>query len=329
MRFGLHLTTSHGLDAAIQLAVRAEELGFSEVTYHDALLFRPPWPILALIARETQHVNVGPAVSNPFIQHPSVLAENARDLDEISGGRALLGIGQGSHFDAVGLEPAKRLRALEESVGVVRHLTEGEQGAFEGDVFRLSEGARLMFGSPRRLPLHLGVFGPKATQMAGRIADGIRPPGQWDPMFMTTLRDRVEEGARSVGRDPSEVRLVLQNWTCLDPDRERARAAARPPLAVRLPSIAPMVAFYEVDAAEVNAARAAAKGDKEALAGISDRTVDRFMAVGDADDLARGLDRIEAAGFSEVTFSGSLGPDADVALEMLGAELARRGGADR
>jgi 5,10-methylenetetrahydromethanopterin reductase len=329
MRFGLHLTTSHGLDAAMRLAVRAEELGFSEVTYHDALLFRPPWPILALIARETRSVLLGPAVSNPFVQHPSVLAENARDLDEISGGRALIGIGQGSHFDLVGLDPTQRLRALEESVGVVRHLTEGQEGPFEGTVYRLSEKARLMFGTPRRVPIHLGVFGPKATVMAGRVADGIRPPGQWDPTFMMTLRDHVAEGARSVGRDPSEVRLVLQNWTCIDADRERARAAARPPLAVRLPSIGPMVEFYGVDAAEVEAARAAVKGDKAALAGISDATVDRFMAVGDAEDLARGLDRIAAAGFTDVTFSGALGPDPDAALEMLGAELARRNGVGR
>lgn len=329
MRFGLHLTTGHGLDAAIRLAVRAEQLGFSEVTYHDALMFRPPWPILALIARETHSVDLGPAVSNPFVQHPSVLAENARDLDEVSGGRALIGIGQGSHFDIVGLDPTQRLRALEESVGVVRHLTEGQEGAFEGTVYRLSEKARLAFGSPRRVPIHLGVFGPKATVMAGRLADGIRPPGQWDPTFMTTLRDHVAEGARSVGRDPSEVRLVLQNWTCIDADRERARAVARPTLAVRLPSIGPMVEFYGVAASEVDAARAVVKGDRSALDGISDATVDRFMAVGDAEDLARGLDRIAAAGFTDVTFSGALGPDPDAALEMLGAELARRRGTAR
>ena len=329
MRFGLHLTTGLGLDAAIHLAVRAEELGFSEVTYHDALLFRPPWSVLALIARETRTVHLGPAVSNPFAQHPAVLAENARDLDEISGGRALIGLGQGSHFDVIGLDPAQRLRSLEESVGVIRHLTEGLDGPFEGSVYRLSAKARLMFGAPRRVPVYLGVFGPRATAMAGRVADGIRPPGQWDPTYMSSLRDQVAAGARSVGRDPSVVRLVLQNWTCIDADRERALAAARPTLAVRLPSIGPMVEFYGIDGSEVAAARAAVQGDRAALGGISDATVDRFMAVGDADDLARGLDRIAAAGFSDVTFSGALGPDPYAALEILGAELADRSGGRR
>jgi len=324
MRFGLHLTTAHGIDVALELAALAEELGFSEVTYHDALMFRPPWPILALIAKETQRVHVGPAVSNPYVQHPAVLAESVRDLDEISGGRAIMGLGQGSHFDMIGLHPTQRLAALEEAVGVIRHLTEGRDGTFDGSVYSLTEAARLRFGTPRSIPLHLGVFGPQATRMAGRIADGIRPPGQWDPTFMEHLRVLVTEGAASVGRDPGAVRLVLQNWTCLDADRDRARAAARPSLAVRLPSIGPMVDFYGIAPAEVDAARAASSGDAAALAGISDETVDRFMAVGDAEDLARGLDRIAAAGFHEVTFSGSLGPDPVAALRMIGAELAKR-----
>ena len=86
-----------------------------------------------------------------------------------------------------------------------------------------------------------------------------------------------------------------------------------------------MNAFYGVGADEVEAARAASvHGDAEALARIRDETVDLFMAAGDAEDLRKGLDRWQAAGFGAVSFSGSLGPDTLAALDMIGAEMARR-----
>lgn len=324
MRFGLHLTTAHSPEQGRALVWRAEELGFDDVSYHDALLFRPPWPVLADYAAQTTRLRLGPSVSNPFAQHPAILAANVAHLDEVSGGRAFLGLGRGSHFDLIGLDPARRLRALEEAVSVVRHLAAGRGGAFMGEVFQLSAEAALRFGQRRQVPIHLGVFGPMSTRLAGRVADGIRPAGQWDPAFMVQLRDWVHEGARDADRDPEEIELVAQNWTCLDPDRDRARAMSRRLLAMRLPSLGPMIEFYGISQDEVDAARAANAGDAGSLHVIRDSTVDRFMAIGDADDLRTGLDRLEQAGFSSISFSGALGPDPDVALSMIGEEIARR-----
>ncbi|MDQ3176767.1 MAG: hypothetical protein M3Q72_04365 [Actinomycetota bacterium] len=87
-----------------------------------------------------------------------------------------------------------------------------------------------------------------------------------------------------------------------------------------------MLRFYGIDEREVRAANAASThGDVAAISAITNVTVDRFMAAGDADDLRRGLDRLQACGFTEVSFSGVLGPEPHTALEMLSAELARRG----
>lgn len=324
MRFGLHLTTAVPMGQAIDLVRRAEELGIEEISYHDAVTARPVWPVLAAFAAVTSRVTLGSSVSNPFVQHPSILAENVAHLDEISGGRAFAGLGQGSHYDLVGLAPKDRLRALEEAVGVVRHLLEGEEGPVAGQHFSLAEGTALAFGDRRRVPVHLGVFGPKATRLAGRIADRIRPAGQWDPAFARQLRAWLDEGAAEVGRDPSEVGIVLQNWCFLGDDVEWLRAQSRRLLAVRLPNLGPMVGFYGVTPDELAAAEAVRAGDTSALGAIRDETIEHFMAVGDAEVLRAGLDRIADAGFDAVTFSGSLGPDPEVALEIIGAEIARR-----
>lgn len=329
-RFGLQLHGTLAIDAYAPLARRAEALGFADVCVHDVPMRRPCWPLLCDIARATSRVRVGPDVTHPWLQHPAVIAANVAHLDELSGGRATLGIGRGSLYALLGMEDPSSLGGLEEAVRVARMLLGGDRAEFRGSVFGLGPGHGLAFGTRRPVPVYLGTFGPAGARLAGRLADGVRAAGQWDPRWAERVRAWVEEGAREAGREPGSVDVIVENWTCLHPDRERARHHARRILATFLPHLGPMLAFYGVGDDEVRAARAATlSGSAEALGAIRDATLDRFMAAGDAGDLRRGLDRLAAAEFEAVSFSGVLGPDTELALEIIGAELARRGGRAR
>lgn len=324
-RFGLQLHANLPIGAYADLARRAEALGFADVSVHDVTMRRPCWPLLCDIARATSRVLVGPDVTHPWLQHPAVIAANMAHLDELSGGRATLGIGRGSMYETLRMEDPSSLKGLEEAVRVIRMLLSGDRAEFRGGVFGLGPGQGLTFGARRSIPVYLGTFGREGARLAGRLADGIRAAGQWDPRYVERVRAWVSEGAGEAGRSPSQVDVVVENWTYLDPDRARARLEARRVLAPFLPHLGPMLAFYGVGADEVEAARAASVfGRAEALAVIRDETIDRFMAAGDAGDLRRGLDRLEAAGVEAVSFSGVLGPDPHLALEMIGAEIARR-----
>ena len=103
-----------------EIASRAEEYGFADVAVHDAPLRRPCWPLLCDIARATSRVIVGPDVTHPWFQHPAVIAMNMAHLDELSGGRALLGIGRGSMYDFVAMKDPSTLIGLEEAVQVIQ-----------------------------------------------------------------------------------------------------------------------------------------------------------------------------------------------------------------
>ena len=325
MRFGLQLHGTLPLEAFGPLAAEAERHGFEDVTFHDTLMRRPVWPVLCDIARATGSVLVGPNVTHPFLQHPAVIAANVAHLDEVSGGRAVLGIGRGSLYELVAQTQRGTLRGVAEAVHVIRMLLRGEGGTWSGEAFGLGPGQGLKFGARRDVPVYLGTFGPAGCRLAGEIADGVRAAAQWDPSYMLHVRDWVREGAEGSGRAPEDVHLVVENWTCLHPDRERARRHARRVVATFLPELGPMLDLYAIPPEEVAAARSAAvHGDEGAFDRISDATVDRFMAAGDADDLRRGLDRIADAGFDTVSFSGVLGPEPAVALDMLGAEVATR-----
>ena len=325
MWFGLQLHANLETGLYPEIARHAERLGFADVSVHDAPLRRPCWPLLCDIARATSRVLVGPDVTHPWFQHPAVIAVNIAHLDDLSGGRAVLGIGRGSMYDFVNMKNPSNLTGLEEAMRVIGMLLAGDGEEFHGKEFGLGPGPGLMFGSRRRVPVHIGTHGRRGVRLAVRTADGVRVAGQWATGYMEQVRGWVEAAAAEFDRDLSGFELIAENWTYLDPDRERARREARRLVANFLPHLGPMLEFYQISPEEVEAAReASVHGRLESLSAIRDETIDLFMAAGDGDDLRRGLDRWEAAGFHAVSFSGALGPDTLVALDMIGDEITRR-----
>jgi 5,10-methylenetetrahydromethanopterin reductase len=205
MRYLLQLHGHLPIEAYPRLAARAEELGFADVTVHDVLLRRPVWPVLCDIARATTSVQVGPNVTHPYLTHPVQLAANVAHLDELSGGRAVLGIGRGSMYHLVGQTSPASLGGLCEAIDVIRAVLSGAGEEYDGDVFRLGEGARLRFGTDRHVPVYLGALGPKGARLAGEHCEGLRMAAQWDPTYAGTIRPHLAAGERAAGRGPGEV----------------------------------------------------------------------------------------------------------------------------
>jgi 5,10-methylenetetrahydromethanopterin reductase len=321
MRFGLQLHASLPLAAYPRLAARAEAYGFVDLTVHDLLLRRPVWPLLATLAQATRRIAVGPDVTHPVLHHPAAIAANVAYLDEVSGGRAFLGIGRGSMYGWIGLAPPAGPSLVGEAIEVVRHLLAARPGGFRGRHFTLAPEARLVPAPPRaEVPIVVGTFGPRLAELAGAVADGVRAAAQWDPRYLVRLREHVAAGARKAGRDPGAVPVVAETWLSLAADRPAARRLATALLAPFLPHLGPMLGFYGIDpdlVARVRAALAAGDGDAAARLVPGD-VVDLFMAAGDPDDVGRGLERLRASGVHDVAFSGVLGPDPEAALTLLG-----------
>lgn len=324
MRFSLQLHASLPLPMYERLPATAERYGFVDVTVHDLVLRRPVWPLLHRVARATGRVRLGPNVTHPVLQHPAMIASNAAHLDEVSGGRAILGIGRGSMYHLVGEDPADPVGRVREAILLIRHLLTGASGGFHGRHYVLADGPGL---SQRPLqsavPIFVGTFGPKLCEVAGAVADGVRAAAQWDPRYLPVIRRHVEIGARRAGRDPASVPVVAENWLCLATGATEARVMAPALLAPFLPHLGPMLQFHGIDGLLVDRVRqAVGTGDVAAAARlIPSEVVDLFMAVGGPDDVAAGISRLRDAGIDHVSFSGVLGPDPEVALRLLGEEV--------
>jgi 5,10-methylenetetrahydromethanopterin reductase len=276
--FAIQLHGTFPMRSYPDLARAVERHDFHELTVHDVAWWRPVWPVLTLVGAATERVLVGPDVTHPLLVHPVVTAASLAALDELTGGRAVLGVGRGSLLEPLGIAPA--------APAAVRRLVEEVEG-------HLASGFH--WEPPRRrVPVFVGAFGPRMLELACQgWAGEVRPPGIWDVRFFADVQ------ARLAGR----VKLGCEVWTVVDRDRERARDLGREVLARFLPAMGAMTAFYGVDPHERP---------------VTDRTLDLFVAAGTPADVARGVERLVAAGAATVTFSGRLGPDPLRAIDALG-----------
>ncbi len=319
--FGVQLHGTFPMRRYVELARTVESFPFHELTVHDIVWWRPVWPILTLIAEHTERVLVGPDVTHPYLRHPVDTAACVAALDELSGGRAVLGLGAGSMLDRIEVPIERPLVAVRETAELVQRFLARDRTPYVGERFRAYEDAQFFWDPPRpRVPTFVGAYAPGMVAEAPRWVDELRPPGMWAPGFFRDVQRRAREAAGD-----ERFRVGCDAWVSIGDDRDEARALGRRILAqfLALPVFRPQVEFHDVDPAEVEAVGEAMRaGDVAAAAArISDETLDTFVAAGTVADVVAGLERLLEADPTTVTFSGRLGPDPERALELLGRDV--------
>ena len=202
MQFGFTLKPSHSIERTIALTKQAEAAGFEYGWLFDThVLFRDPYPLLALMAQATNKMRLGTCVTNPATREPTVTASSLAVLSELSGGRMDLGIGRGdSALRVLGKAPTT-MKDLERAVHVIRALVEGRSIEFEGTMLELT------WTSGHPLPVWIAGYGPVALKLTGRIADGAMLQ-IGDPDLVRWFVSQVRDSAADAGRDPRAVMVM-------------------------------------------------------------------------------------------------------------------------
>ncbi len=220
MKFGVGIGRTLDSEAAAGLARFAEEQGYVHCTSIDSQnLCRDSIAMMALATARTERISIGHAVTNPYTRHAAVLANAIATLDEISGGRAFLGIGAGGSAVAMIGKNPRPLTELADYVAFFRDFTAGRPTSWQGVPMR-SEWAR------RDIPVVIGTHGTKSCQLAGRIADGVFLPG-FDPEIARWKRARVAEGAESAGRTLADLHVWSRGAVFIHDDLDHAREYVR------------------------------------------------------------------------------------------------------
>ena len=167
MNFGVAMGRDETIDAIAGQERVAEESGFNHMTFLDSQnLSRDIYAMMTISALNTSRIQIGQFVTNPYTRHPSVTANATATVNELSGGRAFLGIGTG--FSAVRtMGMGKRtFREFRESIDFFRKYTAGEEAEFKGAKMH-SEWVR------QPLPIYIAADGPRTLELAGELADGV------------------------------------------------------------------------------------------------------------------------------------------------------------
>jgi probable F420-dependent oxidoreductase len=214
------------------MAIAAEEVGFESIWLGDHLLYRDDgrpergpwdaWTTLAALAAVTERVRLGPLVACAAFHPPGLLARMAASVDEISGGRFVLGIGAGwneTEFRAFGIPYDRRAARFEEAFAILRGLLAGERVSFDGAFHRV-EDAVLLPPPGRRVPLMLGSNGDRLLRVALPHVDAWNT--WWDdygnrPERFGELNARITAAAEAAGRDPATLGRSACALVVLDP----------------------------------------------------------------------------------------------------------------
>jgi len=220
MKFGITLKPDISVKRIVGLTQQAEGAGFEYGWIFDShVLWKEPYPLMTLMAANTQRMRIGTCVTNPATRDLTVTASLFATLNLISGGRMELGIGRGdSSRRVMGKKPVSWSQ-LEAAVAEFRALTSGKEAQHDGQPTRLSWAK----DSPR---VWIAGYGPKVLHMAGRVADGIILQFA-DPDLISWCMGFVKEGARAAGRDPGQIEVMSAAPVWVSDDLSVARDRVR------------------------------------------------------------------------------------------------------
>lgn len=323
-KFSIMITGMYPMDKFADWGRRIEEYGFDEIHIADDLIFRPAWPILTVLAMNTKRIKLGPAIVTPQVAHPVYHAANLCALDELSGGRAILGIGRGGFNNLLGVTEEKPVLKLKEAYLLMKRMLAGDRTPFSGTYFTALEELYYQFDVPKRdIPMFIGTWGPMMAEMAGTIATGIKADCTWSPEYLKTLKERLHKGASKSGRNPDDMELIVGPLTSVSRDREAARDNVRGLLALLQPSLAPMTAAAGLSPDDIQTAfdRFNAGDHAGAKTLVSDESIRAFSATGTPRDIIPQIEAILEAGATHIVFGPPLGPDFDEALHLLATEV--------
>lgn len=189
----------------IATGVLADELGFHTMWVPDShLLWREAYVLLGAIASRTQRIRLATAVTNPITRHLTVTASAFATLDELSGGRATMGISVGdSALKTMGLQ-ISTVDNFETSLKMIQALLRGETVQVPG-----GDTATIGHADNRNVPIYVAATGPRMLHLAGRLADGVILMNGVAPDLLNAAIEKVHEGARQAHRDPAAVKVVV------------------------------------------------------------------------------------------------------------------------
>jgi 5,10-methylenetetrahydromethanopterin reductase len=232
----------------VAMAKACEQAGFDAFWIAEAY----PWwrkhsfearsstAVLAVIAQETQRIQLGWGIISPYTRHPVQIAMEARVMQDLAGDRFMLGLGASKIFmKEIGEGEGEKVgpaTVMRESIEIVKGVLQGEAFQYAGKVFQASvPPLKPDADTPRGIPpIYVAGTGPVLQKLAGSVSDGLLTASITTPAFVRYSRQNMEEGARKGGKDPGKLILGSVIVGSIGRDSRKGKEGAREQAAMYL-----------------------------------------------------------------------------------------------
>jgi len=301
------------------MAKLAEEADFKNIWITDHYNNRDVWSTLAVLSMMTNRIKLGTGVTNPYTRNVAITASSIASINELSGGRAVLGIGPGDKatFDKMGIEWDKPLTRVKEAVLAIRALLAREQVNQAG-----FKGAQMAFGAGK-IPIYVGAQGPKMLELAGGIADGVLINASHPDDFKFAV-PVIRQGAREAGRKPEDVQVCAYASFSADKDQAKAVNASKIVVAfIVAGSPQNVLERHGIGMDEAKAiSDALAKYDfKSAMAAVTPKMTEAFSVSGTPQDCRARVDELVKTGVTQIVVGSPIGPNKESAIKLIGKQV--------
>jgi len=279
----------------------AEEAGFDSVWDYE--LYRNPYAMLCTAALSTNHVTLATGLAGAFPRSPFAAANEAADVDELSSGRTLVGLGTGvpeflAAFHSQGFEkPVARMRDYITCMRLSwEYLATGQADSYDGAHYQFNAppfnpwGLRTM--ARPRIPIYVASLGPVMTRLAGEIGDGWMAYLATPDWVEQHTRPLLAEGAKRSGRDPDELDLAVEVICSVSSDRDVAYRRARLHVGfyVAHPVSDAVIALHGLEAERDAVRQAMMTKGLDGLSETSDKLVEQFSITGTPEEARQKLE---------------------------------------
>ncbi|PHV68530.1 TIGR03842 family LLM class F420-dependent oxidoreductase [Williamsia muralis] len=306
MDFGVVMQCNPPASRVVELAVSAENRGFSHVwTFDSHVLWQEPNVIYSQILAATRTVTVGPMVTNPLTRDATVTASTFATLNAMFGNRTVCGIGRGDSAVRVLSGKPSTLATLRESIDVIKELGNGRSATINGT------SVRFPWAGKSRLDVYGAGYGPKALEMIGQVADGFILQLA-DPAIVRWTVERVKQAAEAAGRDPAAVSIVVAAPAYVGDDLDHQRDQCRWFGGMVGNHVADLVDKYGGDGAQVPSALTDYISNRQGYdynehgrvgnshtAFVPDEIIDRFCILGPPERHVERLEELHALGVDQ------------------------------
>jgi 5,10-methylenetetrahydromethanopterin reductase len=232
MNFCLH-SSARTVREAVERAKRAEALGFEAIFFADSQMGNvDPYQVMAICAVATKKICFGTAVTNMVYRDPTITANSFATLNEISEGRAIIGLGTGDGPVYSLGRTATKLVDFEKGLRTIRDLLHDRGIDVPKSKERDGGNVQLKIGK-RPAPVYISAEGPKTLRVAGRTCDGVILGTGFDKQVTAWARQRINEGAKEAGRQLNEIDIMPAGMIVVDDNGELARKRVRSRMANR------------------------------------------------------------------------------------------------